>query len=168
MKLFRSGKRFMPDCFIYNSFYLYRPSFFSRHSPSSCDMLTLLLFWWLLGHRCWLPVSHSSLLATTCVPHSGFFLGVVLLLVMLTRLWQLSSSTSFLTLILLLSALMGSASVTLLALLSCIGVFLRSFSSGGGFLGVGGSSFFGSFSSLSWLMISLTLLQFESRFMLFC
>lgn len=46
------------------------------HSPSSCPILTLLFFWWAFTHLCWLPVSHSSLLDTTCVPPSTRFLGV--------------------------------------------------------------------------------------------
>lgn len=58
--------------------------------PSSCcGILILLLFWWTFWHLCCPPVSHNSLLATICVPHSCFFLGVVrAVLCMLVLLWQ--------------------------------------------------------------------------------
>lgn len=61
--------------------------------PSSCwGILILLLFWWTFWHLCCPPVSHSSLLATICVPHSCFFLGVVrAVLCMLVLLWQVTS-----------------------------------------------------------------------------
>jgi hypothetical protein len=112
-------------------------------SSSSCEMLTLLVFWCALAHLCWLPVSHSSLLATTCVPHSVFFLGVVRLLGTLTRRWQTSSCSGISAFMLVRRrSAMCSRSRTRDGRRSCVGVlppFFGSGSSTGGFSGGGGA-----------------------------